>query len=77
MVTLFGNDPAEVRGALQNLVLGPVLPDLPYGQENEPWGARERSVRAPTPQGERETGGRRADGVSMFSRGFRFTREYR
>ena len=77
VVSLFGNDPAEVRGALQNLVLGPVAPELPYGQENEPWGARERSVPAPTSQGEREMEGRRNEGGSMFSRGFRFTREYR
>ena len=77
VVTLFGNDPSEVREAIQNWVLGPVRPDPPYGQENEPPTTREVSVRASTPQGERETEGRGMDGVIMFSRGFRFTREYR
>lgn len=77
VVTLFGNDPAKVRGALQNLVMGPVLPETPYGQEIEPPRTRERSVRASTPQGERETEGRGTDGVSMLSRGFQYTREYR
>ena len=77
VATLFGNDPSEVRGAIQNLVLGPISPDPLYGQENEPPTTREVSVRASTPQGERETEGRGMDGVGMFSRGFRFTREYR
>ncbi len=77
VVTVFGTDPAEVRGALQNLMLRPVSPGPLYGQENEPPTTREVSVRASTPQGERETEGRGMDGVSMFSRGFQFTREYR
>ena len=77
VVTVFGTDPSEVRGALQNLMLRPVSPDPPQGQENAPPRTRERVVRASTSQGERETERRGTDGVSMFSRGFQFTREYR
>ena len=77
VVTVFGVDPIEVRGALQNLMLRPVSPDPPQGQENEPPRTRERVGRASTPQGERERERRGRDGVSMFSRGFQFTREYR
>lgn len=79
VVTVFGRDPSEVRGALQNLVMRPVSPDPPYGQENEPptMMTREREVRAETPQGEREMESGRVDGVSMLSMGLRFMGEWR
>ena len=75
--TVFGDDTSETRGALLNLMMRPISPDLPRGQENEPPRREERNVRASTSQGERERERRHVDGADMFTEGFQFTREYR
>ena len=74
VVTVFGIDPSEVRGALQSLVMRPVSPDMPYGQENEPPMTMmgEREVSAETVQGEGEMEGRGREGGRMFSMGLGF-----
>ena len=61
VVTAFGVDPSEVEGALQNLMLRPVSPDVPFGQENEdPMTGMlgEREASAETVQGDGEVEGR-------------------
>lgn len=78
-VTVFGVDPGEVRGALRGMMMRPVSPDVPYGQENrDPTRRRGERVggwRAEAWEGEME--GRREEGARIGSRGLGYLGERR